>query len=74
MSQGPYEMTVRILEVPASLIPEIGSLDGVVGVSEYSEPNLPMGSGGDGPAPSLDVINKRHGIDSAMSSSSQKFC
>ncbi|MCJ2556096.1 MAG: S8 family serine peptidase [Candidatus Thermoplasmatota archaeon] len=65
LTQESYEMTVRILEVPASLVPDIGSLEGVVGVSEYSEPNLPMDSGGDGPAPSLDVINERHGIDSA---------
>ncbi|MCJ2669380.1 MAG: S8 family serine peptidase, partial [Candidatus Thermoplasmatota archaeon] len=65
LAQESYEMTVRILEVPASLVPEIWNLDGVVGVSEYSEPNLPMGSGGDGPTPSLDVIDKRHGIDSA---------
>ncbi|MCK4367818.1 MAG: S8 family serine peptidase, partial [Thermoplasmata archaeon] len=67
--QGSHEMTVRILDVPASLVQEIRGLDGVVGVSEYFEPNLPMGSGGDGPAPSLDVINERHGIDSAWNKS-----
>ncbi|MFQ6127280.1 MAG: S8 family serine peptidase, partial [Thermoplasmata archaeon] len=64
-SDYSYPFAVRILELPASLIAEIEGLDGVLGVSEYTEPNLPMGSGVGGPAPLLDVINERHGIDSA---------
>ncbi|MFQ5909501.1 MAG: hypothetical protein ACE5IJ_02130, partial [Thermoplasmata archaeon] len=64
-SDGSFQLTVRILEIPASLMSEMEKLDGVVGVSEYTEPNLPMDSGGGGPAPSLDIINERHGIDSA---------
>ncbi|MFQ6107829.1 MAG: S8 family serine peptidase, partial [Thermoplasmata archaeon] len=60
-----HELSVKILEVPASLISEIEGLEGVVGVSEYAEPSPPMGSGGDTPAPSLEIVNERHGIDSA---------
>jgi len=66
VSTTSYPLSVKILEVPGSLVPEIESLEGVLGVSEYTEPSFPMGGSEDGPSPMLEVVNERHGIDEAQ--------